>query len=272
MISQILQSSAILLVVSLGGLISERGGILNIGLEGMIGVGAFFAVAAASFGVLGSAALLVGMVAGGVAAALFALFALRWKANPFIVGLAINVLAAGALPLLSETFFESRGALRVPSATLGVTPVVVVAITTAIAAHIFLYHTVHGVRLRIAGEQPEWMRSQQLGVRRYQLIGLIVSGLLSGLSGALLALRLGVYIPNISSGRGWIALVIVYLGYRSPAGLVGAALFFGAIEALSVRAQSVLGVPPTVLLALPYVLTVIAFVSYSAFRTSRVRR
>jgi simple sugar transport system permease protein len=86
-----------------------------------------------------------------------------------------------------------------------------------------------------------------------------------------LALRIGVYLPNISSGRGWIALVIVYLGYRSPIGLGVAALFFGAIEALSVRAQSVLGVPPTVLLALPYVLTVLAFVSYSAFRRMRFR-
>lgn len=272
MISQILQSSAILLIVALGGLISERGGILNIGLEGMIGIGAFFAISGASFGLSGGWAIILGMAAGGAAASLFALFALRWKANPFIVGLAINILAAGALPLLSETFFESRGALRIQGVSLGIAPVVGIAIVAACAIHVSLYHTVYGIRLRIAGEQPEWMRAQRLGVTRYQTIGLVISGILSGLSGALLALRLAVYIPNISSGRGWIALVIVFLGYRSPLGLAAAALFFGAIEALSVRAQSVLGVPPTVLLALPYLLTVIAFVSYSAFRRYRVRR
>ncbi len=137
--------------------------------------------------------------------------------------------------------------------------------------HIALYNTPLGLRLRIAGEEPSWLRAQGIGVRRYQLLGLLGSGALAGLSGALLALRIGVYLPNISSGRGWIALVIVYLGYRTPGGLAVAALFFGVMEALSVRAQSVLGVPPTILLALPYVLTVVAFVSYAALRTSRDR-
>ena len=271
MIAQVLQSSAILLIVALGGLISERGGILNISLEGMIGAGAFAAIAVAMGGGSHAAAIGTGLCAGVVSALLFALFALRWNANPFIVGLAINVLSAGALPLLSEILFNSRGALRPDGGAISVWTVVAIAVVAVGITHLMLYRSVPGIRLRVAGEQPDWLRAQQLGVKRYQFLGLLGSGALSGLSGALLALRIGVYLPNISSGRGWIALVIVYLGYRSPIGLAVAALFFGVIEALSVRAQSVLGVPPTVLLALPYVLTVIAFVSYSAFRRTRFR-
>ncbi|MFA7566192.1 MAG: ABC transporter permease [Alkalispirochaeta sp.] len=269
MIPQILQSGAILLIVALGGLISERGGILNIGLEGMIGAGAFAAVAVVMAGATAPVAVLVGGLAGVVPALLFALFALRWRANPFIVGLAINVLSAGTLPLLSEIFFDSRGALRIGEHAIGYVPIVIFAVVTVLMTQVFLYRTIPGIRLRITGEQPEWMRAQHLGVRRYQTMGLVAAGALSGFSGALLALRIGVYIPNISSGRGWIALVIVYLGYRRPYGLAVAAVFFGVIEALSVRAQSVLGVPPTLLLSLPYLFTVAAFVSYAAFRQHR---
>ena len=270
MIPQILQSWSILLVVALGGLISERGGILNIGLEGMITVGAFIAIAAANAGAGLAGSLVSGALAGVVLAMVFAHFALRWHANPFIVGLAINVLAAGAVPLISELAFGTRGSVRFSGGVLGVAAVVIIAAATVTLVHLTLYRTSLGLRLRIAGEQPEWLRAQGVGVRRYQLLGLIGSGVLAGLSGALLSLRLGVYLPNLSSGRGWIALVVVYLGYRTPIGLVMAALFFGLVEALSVRAQAVVGVPPTVLLALPYLLTVIAFVSYAALRRRRL--
>lgn len=266
MIPQVLQSWAILLVVALGGLLSERGGILNIGLEGMITLGAFAAVATAQAGAVLPAAALVGALAGAAMALLFAQFSLRWNANPFIVGLAVNVLAAGAVPLLSEIFYGTRGSIRVESGTIGVWWVVATALAALVVVHGLVYWTPTGLRLRIAGSEPEWLRAQRLSVSRYRLIGLLGSGTLAGLSGALLALRLGVYLPNISSGRGWIALVIVYLGYRTPGGLAVAALFFGVMEALSVRAQAILGVPPTILLALPYVLTVVAFVSYAALR------
>jgi general nucleoside transport system permease protein len=269
MIPQILQSSAILLIVALGGLISERGGILNIGLEGMIGAGAFTAVALVLSGLPVVAAVFGGVLAGILLALLFSLFALRWRANPFIVGLAINVFSAGTLPLLSEIFFDSRGALRMGGHTIGYSLVVGLAVATVMVTQVFLYRTVPGIRLRITGEEPDWMRAQHIGVKRYQTMGLVAAGGLSGLSGALLAMRIGVYLPNISSGRGWIALVIIYLGYRRPYGLAVAALFFGIMEALSVRAQSVLAVPPTVLLSLPYLFTVAAFVSYAAFRRYR---
>lgn len=270
MIAQLFQSSALLLIVALGGLVAERSGILNIGLEGMITIGAFTAVAMRVSGVSPLAAVVIAGLAGIVPALLFGQFALRWEANPFIVGLAINLLAAGAVPLFSEAIFGTRGSIRLPAGGgVPIWSVSIVAAAVLVLVWIGLYRTVPGLRLRVAGEQPEWLRSNTVGVKRYRLLGLIVSGILAAVTGALLALRIGAYLPNVSAGRGWIALVIIFLGYRSPAGLAAAALFFGLVEATAVRAQAIAAIPPTILLALPYLLTVIAFVSYAALRRRR---
>ncbi|SIQ06873.1 nucleoside ABC transporter membrane protein [Alkalispirochaeta americana] len=266
MIAQVLQSSSFLLIAALGGLVAERSGILNIGLEGMIALGAFTAVAAhlAGLGPLGS--ILAATLAGVVPALIFGHFVLRWRANPFIVGLAINLLSAGTIPLLSETLLGTRGSIRLPSGGgIPIQAVPVWALIVLILVWGGLFYTVPGLRLRVAGEEPRWLRANHVGVAPYQLLGLIVSGIFSALAGALLALRIGAYLPGISAGRGWIALVIIYLGYRRPWGLAGAALLFGLLEAVAVRAQATAGVSPTVLLALPYLLTVIAFVAYCAF-------
>jgi general nucleoside transport system permease protein len=267
MIAQMFQSSALLLIVALGGLVAERSGILNIGLEGMITVGAFVAVAARVGGASPAVAVGLAALAGVIPALLFGQFSLRWGANPFIVGLAINLLAAGSVPLLSEALFGTRGSIRLAGGGgVPIWTVTAVAVAVLVTVRVGLYRTVPGLRLRVAGEQPDWLQANTVGLRRYRLLGLVVSGLLSALAGALLALRIGAYLPNVSAGRGWIGLVIIYLGYRTPLGLAAAALFFGLMEATAVRAQAVAAVPPTILLALPYLLTVIAFVTYAAIR------
>lgn len=264
MIAQIFQSSALLLIVALGGLVAERSGVLNIGLEGMITIGAFVGVAARVQGASPALAIALAGLCGVVPALLFGQFSLRWEANPFIVGLAINLLAAGAVPLMSEALFSTRGSIRVSGRGVPIWSVTIVAVVGLVLTWVGLYRTVPGLRLRVAGEQPDWLRANGVGVKRYRLMGLVLSGVFSSVAGALLALRIGAYLPSISSGRGWIALVIIYLGYRTPLGLAAAALFFGLMDAAAVRAQAMVAIPPTILLALPYAVTVIAFVSYSA--------
>ena len=98
---------------------------------------------------------------------------------------------------------------------------------------------------------------------------MLLSGVLAGAAGAEVAIRLGVYLPNISAGRGWIALVTIFLGYRHPFGIVLAALFFALFEGLAGSAQGFLNVPGTVLVGLPYLVTVVAMVAYSALRRGR---
>lgn len=269
MIPQVLQGAALLAIVAIGGLIAERSGTLNIGLEGLITVGAFTAVLLEASGVPAPVAIIGAAAAGLLPMALFVLVSIRYHANPFIVGLAINLLAAGTAPLLSEIVFKTRGSIRVGAEPVTVVPVVIIAILVTVVARTFLYGTVAGIRLRIAGEQPDWLTLNRLDPNRYRTVALLTSGVLAALAGALLVFRIGVYLPNISAGRGWIALVVLYLGYRRPTGIVLAALFFASMEALAVRAQAVIGMPPTVLLALPYLLTLIAFVTYSALRKER---
>lgn len=269
MIPQILQGAALLTIVAMGGLIAERSGVLNIGLEGLITVGAFTAVLLDAAGLPTSFAIVGAAAAGLLPMAIFVLVSIRYQANPFIVGLAINLLAAGTAPLLSEIAFETRGSIRIDAEAVSVGMVVLAAVLATVLARVFLYGTATGIRLRIAGEQPDWLTLNRLSPDRYRALGLLVSGVLAALAGALLVFRIGAYLPNISAGRGWIALVVLYLGYRRPGGIALAGLFFAAMEALAVRAQAVIGMPPTVLLALPYLLTLIAFVTYSALRKDR---
>lgn len=266
MIPQILQGGALLIIVATGGLIAERSGVLNIGLEGLITFGAFAAVLFEALGAPPFLAITAAALMGLLPAALFVLVSLRYHANPFIVGLAINLLAAGIAPLLSEIVFGSRGSIRIESEPVSVALVFAVALVVTVATRLFLYRTPTGVRLRIAGEQPDWLELHRISPDRYRAIGLLASGSLAALAGALLVFRIGVYLPNVSAGRGWIALVVLYLGYRRPLGVAAAGLFFAVMEALAVRAQAVIGMPPTVLLAFPYLLTLIAFVTYSALR------
>ncbi len=269
MVPQILQTSVLILLPALGALLAERSGILNIGVEGMIGFGAFTAILSIHFGASVPVAIFAGAVSGLIPALIFNLFALRFAANIFIVGLALNLLSVGILPFFSELFFSTRGVVQISPAiaSLPYAVLVGIAVTWAFATWVILYYTRFGLRVRIAGEESEWLRTRGVDPGRIRSMAMLFSGISAGLAGALLSLRIGAYLPGISAGRGWIALVVIYLGYRSVPGLVAAAVLFGSLDALAVRAQALLDVPPTILLALPYVLTLVAFVTYSAFRT-----
>lgn len=272
MMVQVIQASSVLLLAALGALIAERAGVLNIGIEGMIAAGTFVGIAGVLLGLSPAVALVATIVAGALLAGLFALFHLRLGANPFIIGLAINVLVAGVLPLASSVLLGTRGAVRLDQPTFGPSVVVTAAVVAVAVAEVVLRTTRFGLRLTIAGQEPEWLRVNAIAVGPYRATALVVSGVLAGLAGGLLALRLGAYVPGLAAGRGWIALVLLYLGYRRPLGLVIAAPFFGLVDALATSAQGAIGVSPTLLLALPYVLTVIAFVSYSAITRRQAHR
>lgn len=269
--SQILQTAVLILIPALGGLLAERSGVLNIGLEGMIGFGAFAAVAVLHRGG-GQVPLIftvvVGMAAGLIPALIFSLFTLRYEANIFVVGLAINLLSVGALPFFSEIVFGTRGVVQIPPGLFAVSyrAIIFIALFWALLTWFILHRTVYGLRLRIAGEEEHWLEVRGIDPAAVRFPALLFSGASSGLAGALLALRIGAYLPGMTAGRGWIALVVIFLGYRSVPGLAAAAILFGFLDALSIRAQSVLDIPPTILLALPYLLTVVAFVTWSAVR------
>ena len=239
----------------------------------MIGFGALAAVTVVHFseGAPLVGAIVAGTLAGIVPAAIFALFTLRFSANIFVVGLAINLLSVGVLPFFSEQLFFTRGVVQIDlgGASISYRSLVTIALAWAALTWIVLHRTVYGLRLRIAGEEEEWLRTRGISPAMVRVPAIFFSGASAGLAGSLLALRIGAYLPGLAAGRGWIALVVIFLGYRTVPGLAAAALLFGLLDAIAIRAQAILDVPPTILLALPYLLTVVAFVTWSAIRTYR---
>jgi simple sugar transport system permease protein len=273
-----------LLPAAVGGLATELAGTLNIALEGLILTGAFVYVAAAS-------------VAGPVAGAFIALavtaavsygmdvISRKAKADSFVVGLGINMLAPALASILSQVFFGTKGVVVVPelqssrvleslSSTSFVGPVFghrlsdYLAILVAMVIGVALAYTPFGLRARAAGQNPEALRMAGLDAGRLRGIAFLVSGLACGASGAALAASLGAYVPNMSAGRGWIALVAIYLGGKGLAGTVVASAFFAVLLSVASGAQSLSVAPPELLMALPYFVTAIVVIagSYGALR------
>jgi general nucleoside transport system permease protein len=273
-INSALDSMAPILLAALGGLLTERAGILNIALEGLMLTGAFTAVVIS--GLTGNLYLgILGAVAAGVlAGALFSFVAIHLKGNIFITGLAINLLASGLITFLSGLLFSNRGVLRFPEAPLipridlplvgPVSGAVLPVLLLVPAVWWLLYRTPFGLRVRGAGYAPQVLRSRGVNADWVRIITIMLSGAACGLAGSLLSLRLGAYVPGLSAGRGWIALVAIYLGGKKPAGILIATLFFALADAFAGIAQGAEGISPSLLFALPYFITFLALVAGSA--------
>ena len=267
-----------IMIAALGGLLTERAGVLNIGLEGLILVGAFAGIAGAN----ASGSLLVGLLFGGAAglalAAIYGVACIELRANIFVAGLATNLLAAGIVPYASALLHGTRGVVRLAITPglpriFGVSIMAPIAVAVALAVHVALYETPFGIRLRATGGNPEALVARALRPDRYRRIAMLASGVFAGVAGAEVSLRLGVYLPNISAGRGWIALVAIFLGVRHPLGIVAAAFVFALFESFAGAAQGFTEIPGTLLLGLPYLITLAAMVAYSAVgRSPRIER
>lgn len=278
------------LLAATGGLYTELAGMLNIALEGLMLVGAFFAVVFA--GLTGSLALGValGVASSMLAALLFGLVTLKLKANVFIAGLATNLLASGLTVVLAFQLFKNKGVVRFELGSLPILSVpalqgvpllgglllghnllVYVSWAIVLASVVVIYRTPFGLRLRGTGLNAPTMSSLGLRPQAYQLAGILISGFTCGLAGAWMTLNLAAFVPNITSGRGWIALVAIYLGNKTPVGIVVASFVFGLSEAFSNYAQGALKVPADFILAFPYFITVLAMILYSMWRHYRAR-
>jgi simple sugar transport system permease protein len=278
------------LLAATGGLYTELAGMLNIALEGLMLVGAFFAVVFA--GLTGSLALGValGIASSMLAALLFGLVTLKLKANVFIAGLATNLLASGLTVVLAFQLFKNKGVVRFELGSLPVLSVpalqgvpllgglllghnllVYVSWAIVLASVVVIYRTPFGLRLRGTGLNAPTMSSLGLRPQAYQLAGILISGFTCGLAGAWMTLNLAAFVPNITSGRGWIALVAIYLGNKTPVGIVVASFVFGLSEAFSNYAQGALKVPADFILAFPYFITVLAMILYSIWTHYRAR-
>ena len=275
-----LQFGALLLLPALGGVISERSGVVNIAMEGMMLTGAYAGVmtALATHSVLGG--VMGAIIAGGLMSLVHAIVSINFKANQIVSGIAINIAALGLTNYL--LFIQTGGqgvpsltnALRLPILSLGplvsipfLGPILFqqnvifyVAILILAGIQFLLFRTNIGLRIRAVGEHPQAADTAGVNVRLVRYCCVIGSGLLSGLAGAFLSLGIaGIFNSNMTAGAGFIALAAMVFGKYKPWNTAGACLIFGLGEALSVRLQDT-GVSPNLLSTLPYVLTLIALV------------
>lgn len=287
MLSGAVSAMTPLLFAALGGLFTELTGMLNIALEGMITLGAFFGVYGSALTGNLAAGIALGIAASTLVSWIYGEITLRLKANEFITGLATNLLASGLTVILSQKLFDTKGVvafkiapLPVLTAALAKIPVVgpiffgqnilaQLSWLLAILSWVLIRKTPLGMRIRAAGSNPKAITALGLKPDHYKLVAILFSGITCGLAGSYLSLNLSAYVPNISSGRGWIALVAIYLGGRKPSGILAACFIFALAESFSNYAQGFLHVPSEFILAIPYAASLLALILGSLGRRNR---
>ena len=272
-----LEASALLLLPALGGVISERSGVVNIAMEGMMLTGAFFAVVADLAFQNPWLAALVAIVAGGLMALIHAVVSIRFRADQIVSGIAINIFAAGLTLFLVNRIYGLQDIGHVGPANLlpyinipvldqipfvgrvlfQQNVVVYAALILLVVVNLVLFRTRLGLRIRAVGEHPQAADTAGINVYAIRYGAVITSGLLSGLAGAFLAIGISnTFVPNMTDGRGYIALAAMIFGKWRPLGAFVACLIFGFGQAVY-DANSVIHVSQYLLSMLPYILTLI---------------
>lgn len=270
----ILRVSAPLVLTAMGGLISERSGVVNIALEGFMLIGAFVA---ACFSLWFHSAWM-GWMAGGVAgmaiAGIYALFVIEFESEPVVAGTALNLLMIGSIPLANKILFNSTGS----TPALGVDSrfefePIVWSLGLPIILYFWLQNTSSGFWVSFAGRKPEALAPQGVSLKKVRTISVLLSGLFAAWGGATLSLFLSsAYSPLMSGGRGFMALAAVIFGRWNPLLTALACLFFGLTEALQIRLQGVVigdvKIPVQFIQILPFIVTLI--VVYQPFQRKKI--
>lgn len=277
-----------LILGSLSGIWSERSGVINIAIEGIMLTGAFTGYVVAQqtadsatwmagpfhgnllFGVLAacSAGAALGLVHG--------FWSLKLRTDQIISGTALNILALGLTAYLLRLIFDVGGSeklentlpalvsLTMPSkngdVTIQFTPIMLTALVLVVISHFALFHTPWGLRTQACGEHPTTVRTLGMSVEAIRYVNLALSGALAGLAGAFLTLeQIGQFNEGMTSGKGFIALAVMIFGRWKPFMALGAALFFGLADASQVLLQTWgIQIPSEFLEMLPYLLTLVA--------------
>lgn len=282
LLSGMFRMAAPILLAALGELITERSGVLNLGVEGTMVIGGF----AGFLATYQSGSLWIGLlwavIAGAVMSALFAFVVVILKADQTIAGLTVNIFAAGvSLYLFRVTFAGGATENLATVETFEAVPIPLlsripflgeflfnqhvltyIALGMVLLIHLFLYNSKYGLSLRAIGDNPRAVDMKGVNVTLYQFLGVVFGGMMAGMGGSFLTLAsAGLYSPGIVAGRGWIALAIVILGNWKPVKIMFAALFFGFLDTFQLQVQGI-GVefPYQILVSLPYVLTIVVLV------------
>ena len=273
-----------LILAALGGLYSERSGVINIALEGIMLAGAFTAAAVTVFTHNPWIGMLTAMIAGLLVAGIHAVASIQFRANQVVVGTAINILFIGVPALVSGALFESTGSTpqlpreqtlpdwnipgidRIPVLSQllsGHKPIVYIALLAVPITYYVLFRTRFGLRLRAVGENPEAADTAGVSVAGMRYAGVLLSGVLAGLGGAYLSIgQNSLFTRNMTAGRGFIALAALIFGKWHPVGAFLACLLFGLADAVAIRMQGVVNIPVQFIQIIPYVLTLVVLAGF----------
>ncbi|MED4452965.1 ABC transporter permease [Metabacillus fastidiosus] len=283
--------AAPLIFTALGGVFSERSGVVNIGLEGLMIIGAFAGILfnltfADVFGNMTPwLSILAGLVAGALLSVLHAVASITFKADQTVSGVAINFLAAGLAIFLVKLLYDKGQTDRIQISfnkfdvpILSDIPIIgkmffqggyitsYIAIIVAFIVFFILYKTPFGLRIRSVGEHPMAADTMGINVVKMRYIGVILSGAFAGVGGAVYAMIISRDFSHATiSGQGFMALAAVIFGKWHPLGAMGAALFFGLAQGLSIIGGTLpflKNIPAVYLLILPYVLTILALTGF----------
>jgi ABC-type uncharacterized transport system permease subunit len=273
-----------LLLASLGEAITERAGVLNVGIEGIMAIGALsgfiFAYLSGSLSVGFGSAFVVGAMAGLG----FGLLTVIWGADQVATGIVANFFWLGVANLIYRSVFA--GAKTIPAvsgmrpyrlpylsdlevvgrALFSQTIMVYIAFLLVPVCWFLLQRTVWGLNVRAVGENPAAADTAGIDIWHVRLLAVMVGGAFAGIAGATLSIALlGAYLDNMTGGRGFVALAVVVFGGWNPWRIAGACLIFGAAEALQLRMQAIgVAVPSALLVSVPYVLTIVVIAIFAS--------
>jgi len=277
----VITASTPLLLASSGELVVERSGVLNLGVEGMMIVGAACGFAGAFLSGSTIVGAICGIVAGAVLSAIFGILTLGLAVNQVATGLALTILGVGLSGLIGAGFVGEKIVpaphLYLPFLTdipgvgrilFGEDPFVYISVALVIGIWLFLYRTRSGLVLRAVGDNHASAHALGYPVLRIRMLAVLFGGACAGLAGAYLPLAYTpFFIPGMTSGRGWIALALVVFASWRPGRLVIGAYLFGAVSILGLALQPLhLGIPQQVMNMLPYLATVVVLVLISRTR------
>lgn len=266
-ILEILILSTPLLLIASGALFSELCGILAVFCDGIINLCAFlfFLFTFLTENIFISIIISIALCSFFI----FVIFLIteKTKANPFLIGLAINLLATGFIQILSDKIFNTQGVLVLPET---LTPLIqistriygtIFAYIMSILIFVFLKFTRTGICFRITGSSKKLLIEQGKNPTIYKFLSWQLASIFSSIAGIILVLRISSFVPNISSGRGWLALAAVLAGQKKILGIVISILVFSTFEFLATMFQGSVGIiPPSIMITLPYLIAIIAFI------------
>lgn len=265
-----------LIFAALGGLFSERAGVINIALEGLMLAGAFTAAVITYETSNPYLGFVAGMTAGALVSLILAVAVIKFEADQVVTGFAVSMLMFGLPAVISSRLYDASGstqqidkAFLLPEIVNGLPWVAILAFLLVPVAWYVLYKTPFGLRLRAVGENPAAADSAGVNVYRLRYTAVIISGVLAAAGGAYLSIGQGSFFTKgMSAGRGYIALAALILAKWKPIPVLLACLFFGFTEALSIQLQGVVkmpsgdDIPVQFIQMIPYVLTIIVLAGF----------